>query len=95
MSALRAVIDGSPLPDDEARALWKRFSTWMDAHEGDLAGFARAEGLVSVHPEMRGGSPVLVGSGSDPQRPYGTAAPGTGPKTHAAATKRKGDGHKG
>ena len=73
MSALRVVLDGVALPDDEARAFWKRFSAWMDEKEGDLAGFARAEGLASVHPEMREGRAVLTGSRTTPQRPYGPA----------------------
>jgi hypothetical protein len=80
MSALRVVLDGAALPDDEARAFWKRFSTWMDEHPGDLGGFARAEGLSSVHPEMQGGSPVLVASRTAAQGPYTTAPkrPATG-----------------
>jgi hypothetical protein len=73
LTALRVVIDGAPLEDAEARAFWKRFSAWMDEHRGDLAGFARTEGLASVHPEMHGGGPVLVGSRSAPQRAYVTA----------------------
>jgi hypothetical protein len=73
VSALRVVLDGVALPDDEARAFWKRFSAWMDDKEGDLAGFARAEGLASVHPEMREGRAVLTGSHTAPQRPYGPA----------------------
>ena len=32
----------------------------MDAHQGDLAGFAKAEGFASVKPETRAGSAVLV-----------------------------------
>jgi hypothetical protein len=73
MSALGVVVDGIALPDDEARAFWKRFSTWMDEHPGDLGGFARSEGLSSVHPEMQGGSPVLVASRTAAQGAYTTA----------------------
>jgi hypothetical protein len=73
MTALRVVVDAAPLPDEEARAFWKRFSDWMEEHRGDLAGFAQAEGLASVHPEMHGGTPVLVASHTAKQRPYATA----------------------
>jgi hypothetical protein len=72
--ALRVVLDGEPLPAAEAMGLWKRFSAWMEEHAGDLAGFAKSEGLASVHPEVHGGIPVLVASRTAPQRPY-TAAP--------------------
>jgi hypothetical protein len=73
MSALRVLVDGEPLPAEEAIAFWKRFSEWMDEHEGDLAGFARSEGLASVRPELHDGSPVLVASRSAPQQPYDVA----------------------
>jgi hypothetical protein len=83
MTALRVIIDGTPMADDEARAFWKRYADWMEEHRGDLAGFARAEGFESVHPELRGGGPVLLASRTEPQRPYGTApmrdAPGRAP----------------
>jgi hypothetical protein len=73
MSALRVLVDGMQLPDEEATAFWKRFSGWMQEHRGDLGGFARAEGLASVHPEMHEGGPVLVASRTVPQRPYAIA----------------------
>jgi hypothetical protein len=73
MGALRVIVDGTPLPDDEALAFWKRFSGWMEEHQGDLAGFARTENLASVHPEMHKGGPVLVASRTAPQRPYAVA----------------------
>ena len=73
MSALRVVLDGEPLPAEEAIAFWKRFSEWMDEHRGDLAGFARSEGLSSVQPEVHDGSPVLVASRSARQQPYDVA----------------------
>jgi hypothetical protein len=74
VTALKVLVEGIPLPDEEARALWRRFSAWMDANVGDLAGFARAEGFASLHPEMHGGDPVLVASRTMSQRPY-VAAP--------------------
>jgi hypothetical protein len=70
---LLAFIDGTPLAEPEARALWQRFSAWMEEHTGDLAGFARAEGFSSIHPELRGGEPVLAASRTAPQRPYESA----------------------
>jgi len=69
---LAVVIDGTPLPPDEARVLWDRFSTHMDAHSGDLAGFARAEGFASVHPTAEGGRAILLISRTEAQRPYGS-----------------------
>ena len=70
---LAVMIDGKALPEDEGRAFWARFSAWMDAKPGDLGGFARSEGLASVHPELGDGGPVLVGSRTAAQRPYATA----------------------
>lgn len=68
---LEAVLDGARLPDDEARAVWARFSEYMGKNPGDLAGFARAEGFKSVHPEHRAGKAVLVLSREREQTPYG------------------------
>jgi hypothetical protein len=73
MSVLQVLVDGVPLADDSARAFWRRYSAWMDEHAGDLAGFAKSEGLASVHPEMHGGAPVLVASHTAPQRAYSSA----------------------
>jgi hypothetical protein len=73
VSLLRVLVDGEALPAEEAIAFWKRFSTWMDEHPGDLAGFAGTEGLKSVVPEMHAGAPVLVASKSAAQKPYTTA----------------------
>jgi hypothetical protein len=73
VSALKVRIDGAPLGDDEARAFWKRFSNHMEEHKGDLAGFAKSEGLASVRPEMDAGNAVLVGSRTAAQQAYVTA----------------------
>jgi hypothetical protein len=70
---LEVLVDGVALPEAEARAMWGRFSAYLDAHKGDLAGFAKQEGFASVHPETHGGKPVLVASKTAPQKPYKTA----------------------
>jgi hypothetical protein len=70
-SRLGAFLDGEPLAEADARALWERFSAYMDAHKGDLHGFAAAEGYASVRPETRSGQAVLVLSRTAPQAPYG------------------------
>ncbi len=67
---LTVLVDGAPMPEADARALWERFSTWMDEHPGDLGGFAKQEGFASVHPGVERGRPVLRASKKDPQRPY-------------------------
>jgi hypothetical protein len=85
---LRAVIDGAPLAEPEARALWQRFSAWMEEHPGDLAGFARGEGFASIHPELHDGEPVLVASRSAPQQPY-TQAPAKRSRTSAAQSSKR------
>ena len=63
-------IDGEWLIDAEARAFWDRFSVYMEAHRGDLAGFAKREGFASVHPSTEAGGAVLLVSRTEPQRPY-------------------------
>ena len=70
---LRVIVDGTPMAEPDGRAFWQRFSAWMEEHKGDLAGFAKAEGFASVHPELHGGEPVLVASRTAGQKPYATA----------------------
>lgn len=70
MTALKVTVDGVPMNDADARAFWKRFSDHMDAHRGDLGGFAKAEGFASVHPSVGAAGPELVVSRSAPQGPY-------------------------
>ena len=77
MSAgLGVFIDGEPMPRDEARAFWGRFSAYMEEHKGDLAGFARQEGFASVHPAMKDGQAVLLASRSAAQKPYASVEKG-------------------
>ena len=72
---LAVLVDGAPLPEEEAHALWERFSAWMDEHRGDLAGFAAREGYASVHPGVDGDRPVLHASKTAAQGPYASAKP--------------------
>ncbi len=73
MSRLKVVVDGAPMPEAEAREFWKRFSAHMDAHKGDLAGFANAEGFESVHPVMGPDGAELHASRNAAQQPYSNA----------------------
>jgi hypothetical protein len=67
---LSVLVDGAPMAEPEALAFWERFSTWMEEHRGDLAGFAAQEGFASVHPGVDGDRPVLRVSKTAGQRPY-------------------------
>jgi hypothetical protein len=73
VSRLKVFVDGAPLPEDEAREFWKRFSAHMDANKGDLAGFAKKEGFASVHPAMGAEGAELHASRDAAQKPYATA----------------------
>ena len=75
---LAVLVDGAPLPEAEAIALWDRFSAWMEEHRGDLKGFAAQEGFASVHPGVDGDRPVLRASKSAEQRPYAAVKAGGG-----------------
>ena len=88
-ATLAVLVDGAPLADEEARAIWERFSAWMEEHRGDLAGFAAREGFASIHPGVDQGKPVLLASKSAPQRPYATATSVSRPKGSGA----EGPGH--
>lgn len=68
--ALAVLVDGEEMPEAEGRALWERFSTWMEEHKGDLLGFAKSEGFASVHPGVLGGRPVLRASRTAAQQAY-------------------------
>lgn len=56
---LAVEVNGTPMAESEARALWERFSAWMEDHRGDFVGFARAEGFTSVQPGVNAGRPIL------------------------------------
>lgn len=59
-SALAVEVDGRALPSDEARALWEEFSKYLDDHELDFDGFAKAKGFASVRPTHKAGRAVLL-----------------------------------
>ncbi len=75
---MRVRVDGVLLAPEDARAMWRRFSEHMEAHRGDLAGFAASEGFASVHPGMEGGEPLLVVSRTAAQGPYRSVTKGEG-----------------
>jgi hypothetical protein len=76
--ALAVLVDGEPLPAEEARAFWGRFSAYMEEHKGDLSGFAKLEGFASVHPAMQNGEAILLASRTSAQRPYAPVDRGQG-----------------
>jgi hypothetical protein len=98
---LGVVVDGQPMPPDEARTFWGRFSAYMEENKGDLAGFAKQEGFASVHPSMKDGAAVLLVSRTSAQRPYAAVAKGGSsdhqapPRDPAAGGKPRGKGAKG
>lgn len=84
-SRLSVLIDGVPMPAEQARALWLRFSEHMDAHKGDMDGFAKLNGYISVRPQAQGGQAVLVikskaAPASAPSKPALKPAPKQAPK---------------
>jgi hypothetical protein len=84
---LAAKVDGVPLPEAEARALWTEFSRHMDEHRGDTAGFARQRGWFSVTPAHQAGWAVLlVRTKEGPaEAPAPTPRPGPGGNGGGAA----------
>ena len=75
---LAVYVDGTAMPEAEARAFWQRFSDWMEENKGDLRGFAEKEGFVSVHPCVENGRPILHASRTNAQRPYAPVGGGGG-----------------
>ncbi|HVH42286.1 MAG TPA: hypothetical protein VM925_08070 [Labilithrix sp.] len=96
-SNLAVLVDGVALPEGDARALWERFSTWMEEHRGDLAGFAASEGFASIHPGVDRGRPVLLASKTETrQRPYAPAtALGPTPRGGSADRQKTGACYQG
>ena len=66
---LAVIVDGSPLPEEEARTFWARFSEYMDAHAGDLSRVRPKRGLRERAPRS-----AKRGGGLD-REPLGGAAP--------------------
>jgi hypothetical protein len=85
---LKVIVDGDPMPEEEAHAFWKRFSDHMDTHKGDLAGFAKLEGYASVHPKMGPDGAELWVSRTAAQTAYVTA-PRSGSGSKKTQAKRK------
>ncbi len=77
---LVVLVDGAPFDPEAGRALWTEFSAHMDAHQGDMAGFAALKGWQSVAPEYRQGKAVLV---------VKTGAPVAKPPAAAAKRSKK------
>lgn len=90
-SALVAFVDGTALPEDAARDLWKRFSEYMGEHKGDIAGFAKLAGFVQISPEYRGGRAVLVAYTKEPP----PKAKSSGPQKGGRGSGRSGRGSRG
>ncbi len=88
-SNLVVLVDGIALPDEEARALWGRFSAWMDDRRGDLAGFAAREGFASVPPVVDAGRPVLRASRTEMQQPYAPVAQSKGTNGGSATVHKR------
>lgn len=80
---LAVLVDGALLEDDEAREMWTAFSAHMDEHRGDMAGFAKAQGVFEVRPEYRKGQAVLVVSSTEEEAKK-AAAPPPRPKAPSA-----------
>ena len=88
MDAWLCRFDGVRAPEEEARAIWQRFSAYMEEHRGDLGGFALQEGFKSAHPRSEGGAAVLVLSKTEPQEAYGKESPSGGGGKGAGSAKR-------
>jgi len=85
-SALAVIVDGRKIEGDEARAIWVRFSAHMDEHEGDMDGFARAEGLLAARTEHRAGQAVLILSSTPlPPAPVAPRSPPAAPHRGSAS----------
>ena len=96
-SRLAVLVDGVALPDDEARALWTKFSEHMDQHKGDMAGFAKLCGYARVSPEARNGQAVLLiqtteGAAASPppkpQKEAQNARPAGAPRREGGGSRR-------
>jgi hypothetical protein len=73
--ALLVRVDGELLSENAARDLWGRFSAHMETHRGDLGGFAKQEGFLSIRPSVENGEVILIASHSEKQIPYRSVSP--------------------
>jgi hypothetical protein len=86
-SRLGAIVGGKTLSKDEARALWQRFSEYMDANRNDFAGFAKREGFAFASVAAHAGVATLTLSNEQPSSaPRG---PGRGGATKGGGPSRK------
>jgi len=74
-SQLAAVVDGKTAEPSDAKALWERFSSYMDEHQGDFDGFAKQEGLLAARVDVVQGVPTLTLSSSKERTPEPRQAP--------------------
>jgi len=88
-SRLAAVVGGKALSKDEARALWQRFSEYMDANRNDFDGFAKREGFAHASVAANGGIATLTLS-SEPvaAMPRSSGRSGS-PKSGGPSRKRR------
>jgi hypothetical protein len=84
-SQLAAVVDGKPSEPADAKALWERFSAYMDEHQGDFDGFAKEEGLLAARVDVVQGVPTLTLSSTAERAPE----PGQTPKKRNRQRGRK------
>ena len=68
--ALRAFVNGEELEEPAARALWERFSAYLESHPGDEAGFAVTEGRrFATACFVRGAGAAVLELGDTPPLP--------------------------
>ena len=65
-SRLAAVVGGKALAQADARTLWQRFSSYMETHQNDFAGFARVEGFAHATVAAISGVATLTLSNEPP-----------------------------
>lgn len=80
------------LGQEEARALWQRFSAYMDEHRNDFDGFARSEGFAFASVGAQGGRATLTLSNErEPTRASRAAPSGAnrGPRPGSRQKQRR------
>ncbi len=59
-SRLAALVGDKKLDEAEARALWAKFSAYMETHKNDFEGFAREQGFARCAVAAEGGVATLT-----------------------------------